>query len=177
MGWAGMRGVVSLAAALSLPLALADGSPFPARNFLIFLTFSVILGTLVIQGLTLPPLIRWLRVAEDRTAEREERHARLALAEAAIGHLDGKLDAGALHAHQVHPVRQEFVQRIRSLKGLEGEAPATGLTTIGTTKALRREALDVQRDQLLRLRKEEVIGDDVLHRIQYELDLEELGLR
>jgi monovalent cation/hydrogen antiporter len=177
VGWAGMRGVVSLAAALSLPLVLADGSPFPARNFLVFLTFSVILGSLVIQGLTLPPLIRWLGVAEDRTAEREERHARLALAEAAIGHLDGKLDEGALHAHQVHPVRQEYVQRIRSLKGLEGEAPASGLATMGATKALRREALDVQRDQLLRLRNEEVIGDDVLQRIQYELDLEEMGLR
>ena len=177
VGWAGMRGVVSLAAALSLPLALADGGPFPARNFLIFLTFSVILGSLVIQGLTLPPLIRWLRVAEDRTAEREERHARVALAEAAIGHLDGKLDTGALHAHQVHPVRQEYVQRIRSLKGLEGEMPASGLATMGATKTLRREALDVQRDQLLRLRKEEVIGDDVLQRIQYDLDLEEMALR
>ncbi len=176
VGWAGMRGVVSLAAALSLPFTLADGSPFPARNFLIFLTFAVILGSLLVQGLTLPPLIRWLRVAEDRTSEREERHARLKLAEAAIGHLDGKMDAGTMHAHQVHPVRQEYVQRIRSLRGLEGEAPA-GLATVGTTKALRREALDVQRDQLLKLRQEEVIGDDVLNRIQYELDLEELGLR
>ena len=176
VGWAGMRGVVSLAAALSLPLALADGNPFPARNFLVFLTFSVILGSLVIQGLTLPPLIRWLQVAEDHSAEREEQHARLALAEAAIGHLDGKIDAGELHAHQIHPVRQEYVQRVRALRGLEGEAQASGLTTIGTTKALRREALDVQRDQLLRLRKEEVIGDDVLNRIQYELDLEEMGL-
>jgi CPA1 family monovalent cation:H+ antiporter len=171
-----MRGVVSLAAALSLPITLGDGSPFPARNFLIFLTFAVILGSLLIQGLTLPPLIRWLRVAEDRTSEREERHARLKLAEAAIGHLDGKLDEGVLHAHQVHPVRQEYMQRVRALKGLEGDVPA-GFATVGATKALRREALDVQRDQLLRLRKEEVIGDDVLSRIQYELDLEELGLR
>ncbi len=80
----------------------------------------------MIQGLTLPPLIRWLRVAEDRTSEREERHARLTLAEAAIGHLDGKLDEGALHAHQVHPVRQEYVQRVRALKGLEGDVPAPG---------------------------------------------------
>jgi Na+/H+ antiporter len=177
VGWAGMRGVVSLAAALSLPLALANGNPFPARHFLIFLTFALILGTLVIQGLTLPPLIRWLRVEEDRTAEREERHARLALAEAAIGHLDGKLENGALHAHQVHPVRNEYEQRIRSLKGLEGETRSAGLATIRSTKTLRQEALDVQRRQLLQLRAEEVIGDDVLHRIQHELDLEEMGLR
>jgi CPA1 family monovalent cation:H+ antiporter len=176
VGWAGMRGVVSLAAALSLPLALADGSPFPARNLLVFLTFAVILGTLVIQGLTLPPLIRWLRVEEDRSAEREERHARLALAEAAIGHLDGKLEDGALHAHQIHPVQHEYVQRVRALKGLDGEAPTRGLATMGTSKALRKEALDVQRSELLRLWKEEVIGDDVLQRIQYELDLEEMSL-
>jgi CPA1 family monovalent cation:H+ antiporter len=176
VGWAGMRGVVSLAAALSLPLTLASGQPFPARNFLIFITFALILGTLVVQGLTLPPLIRWLRVEEDRSAEREERHARLALAEAAIGHLDGKLDDGA-YAHQIHPVQHEYVQRVRALKGLDGEAPARGLATIRTSKALRKEALDIQRTELLRLWKEEVIGDDVLHRLQHELDLEDMGLR
>jgi CPA1 family monovalent cation:H+ antiporter len=176
VGWAGMRGVVSLAAALSLPLTLASGQPFPARNFLIFITFALILGTLVVQGLTLPPLIRWLRVEEDRSAEREERHARLALAEAAIGHLDGKLDDGA-YAHQIHPVQHEYVQRVRALKGLDGEAPARGLATIRTSRALRKEALDIQRTELLRLWKEEVIGDDVLHRLQHELDLEDMGLR
>jgi len=176
VGWAGMRGVVSLAAALSLPLTLASGQPFPARNFLIFITFALILGTLVIQGLTLPPLIRWLRVEEDRSAEREERHARLALAEAAIGHLDGKLDDGMLHAHQIHPVQHEYVQRVRALKGLDGNTANRGLATIQTSKTLRKEALDVQRRELLRLWKEEVIGDDVLHRLQHELDLEDMGL-
>jgi hypothetical protein len=73
-------------------------------------------------------------------------------------------------------VKNEYVQRVRSLKGLDGEIPAAGMATIGTTKALRKEALDVQRRRLLRLRNEEVIGDDVLHRIQHELDLEDLGL-
>ena len=73
LGWAGMRGVVSLAAALSLPLALADGRPFPARSLIIFITFAVILGTLVFQGLTLAPLVRWLRVEEDHSGGHGEK--------------------------------------------------------------------------------------------------------
>jgi len=174
VGWAGMRGVVSLAASLSLPLVLADGRPFPARSLIIFITFAVIFGTLVVQGLTLAPLVNWLRVEEDRSGENEERHARLALAEAALDHLDGTMDARNLQAHQVHGVRQEYVQRVRSLRGLDGEGPAHA--PLALTTDLRRTAIEAQRRRLLTLRDEEVIGDDVLHRLQHELDLEELRL-
>ena len=125
VGWAGMRGVVSLAAALSLPLVLADGQPFPARSLIIFITFAVILGTLVVQGLSLAPLVRWLRVEEDRSGEKEERHARLALAEAALEHLDGAMEERNLQAHQVHNVRQEYVQRVRSLGAFMEKGPRT----------------------------------------------------
>ena len=175
VGWAGMRGVVSLAAALSLPLVLADGQPFPARSLIIFITFAVILGTLVVQGLSLAPLVRWLRVEEDRSGEKEERHARLALAEAALEHLDGAMEERNLQAHQVHNVRQEYVQRVRSLKGLEGEGPAHA--PLELSRELRRTAIEAQRRQLLKLRDEEVIGDDVLHRLQHELDLEDVRMR
>ena len=175
VGWAGMRGVVSLAAALSLPLVLADGRPFPARSLIIFITFAVILGTLVFQGLTLAPLVRYLRVEEDRSGEREEKTARLALAEAAIGHIDGQMEARNLQAHQVHNVRQEYVQRLRSLRGLEGEGPAHA--PLALSRELRRTAVEAQRNQLLKLRDEEVIGDDVLHRLQHELDLEDERMR
>jgi CPA1 family monovalent cation:H+ antiporter len=170
-----MRGVVSLAAALSLPLVLADGRPFPARSLIIFITFAVILGTLVFQGLTLAPLVRWLRVEEDLSGEREERHARLALAEAALTHLDGAMDEQNLQAHQVHNVRQEYVQRVRSLKGLEPDGPAHA--PLELSRELRRTAVEAQRRQLLKLRDEEVIGDDVLHRLQHELDLEDERMR
>jgi CPA1 family monovalent cation:H+ antiporter len=175
VGWAGMRGVVSLAAALSLPFVLADGRPFPARSLIIFITFAVILGTLVVQGLSLAPLVRWLRVEEDRSGEVEERGARLALAEAALEHLDGAMDRQNLQAHQVHGVRQEYVQRIRALKGLEGEGPAHA--PLALSRELRRTAIEAQRRQLLKLRDEEVIGDDVLHRLQHELDLEDVRMR
>ncbi|HVO51550.1 MAG TPA: Na+/H+ antiporter [Thermoanaerobaculia bacterium] len=175
VGWAGMRGVVSLAAALSLPLLLADGRPFPARSLIIFITFAVILGTLVFQGLTLAPLVSWLRVEEDRSGAVEEHGARLALAEAALAHLDETMDAQNLQAHQVHNVRQEYAQRLRSLKGLEADGPAHA--TLALSRELRRTAIEAQRRQLLNLRDQEVIGDDVLHRLQHELDLEDLRMR
>src|SRR5947207_2750118 len=77
VAWTGMRGVVSLAAAMALPLTLQNGAPFPGRPTILFLTFSVILATLVVQGLSLPAIIRWLGVEEDRSAEKEAREARL----------------------------------------------------------------------------------------------------
>ena len=175
VGWAGMRGVVSLAAALSLPLVLADGRPFPARSLIIFITFAVILGTLVFQGLTLAPLVGWLRIEEDRSGEVEEHGARVALAEAALAHLDETMDARNLQAHQVHNVRQEYAQRLRSLKGLEADGPAHA--PLALSRELRRTTIEAQRRQLLKLRDQEVIGDDVLHRLQHELDLEDVRMR
>ncbi len=83
IGWTGMRGVVALAAALALPVTLSDGSPFPQRNLIIFLTFSVILVTLVLQGLTLPPLIRKLGLAGQSMIAVEEHEARRIIVEAA----------------------------------------------------------------------------------------------
>src|SRR5713226_9649505 len=88
VGWTGMRGVVALAAAIALPETLSDGSPFPQRNLIIFLTFSVILVTLVLQGLTLPPLIRALGLAGKSGNKDEEEEARKAMVEAALAHLE-----------------------------------------------------------------------------------------
>ena len=87
-GWAGMRGAVSLAAALALPLKTDAGAPFPERNLIIFLTFAVLFATLVGQGLTLGPLIRWLGVEDDGAEEREEVAARVRMAEAAIARVE-----------------------------------------------------------------------------------------
>src|SRR5207247_383275 len=83
VAWTGMRGVVSLAAALALPLTTQTGSRFPGRDLILFLTFSVILATLVVQGLSLPFLIRWLGIKDDQSAEKEERAARLKANQAA----------------------------------------------------------------------------------------------
>jgi NhaP-type Na+/H+ or K+/H+ antiporter len=88
MGWTGMRGVVSLAAAIGLPQTLANGSPFAQRHMIVFLAFSVILVTLVLQGLTLPPLIRALGVAGTSNSHPEEREARREILQAALDHLE-----------------------------------------------------------------------------------------
>jgi Na+/H+ antiporter len=175
-GWTGMRGVVSLAAALSLPIVTASGAPFPARDLIIFLTFTTILATLVLQGLTLPPLIRWLAVGEDTTPEREERQARLELAKAGIARVDALAEERVLPAHQVHPVRQEFVDRLRNLTRSADAARSDAAPSSDVLHHLRRESIAAQREQLLDLRRREVIGDDVLHRIQHELDIEEMRL-
>src|SRR5262249_11931812 len=87
VGWTGMRGVVALAAAISLPEVLANGQAFPQRDMIIFLTFSVILVTLVLQGLTLPPLIRALGLASTEQSNQEEQDARRQMANAALKHL------------------------------------------------------------------------------------------
>src|SRR5262249_38182259 len=88
VGWTGMRGVVSLAAALAIPLTLPNGSPFPGRDLILFLSFVVILVTLVVQGLSLPPIIRLLGVKDDGTMEKEERAARLKANHAALARLN-----------------------------------------------------------------------------------------
>ena len=88
IGWTGMRGVVSLAAALALPLTIQNGEPFPGRDLILFLTFIVILATLVVQGLSLPMLIRWLGVKDDGSMEKEEREARLKANQSALAKLE-----------------------------------------------------------------------------------------
>jgi monovalent cation/hydrogen antiporter len=173
VGWTGMRGIVSLAAALALPVATAAGAPFPGRDLILIVTFAVIFGTLVVQGLTLPSFIRWLAIGTDVTAWREERHARRALAEAALARIDALTEEHLLPAHQIHGVRQEQVDRLRLLVREDAGAPVPAATT-ERIRWLRRESLAAQRRRLLELREEEEIGDDALHRLQHELDLEEM---
>jgi len=173
VGWTGMRGIVSLAAALALPSETASGVPFPARNLVLIVTFAVIFGTLVVQGLTLPAFIRWLGIGIDGTAWREERQARKALAEAGLSRVDTLTEEHVIPAHQVHPVRQELLDRLRQLVREEPVDPVPN-STPERIRWIRRESLTAQREKLLLLRQEEAIGDDVLHRLQHELDLEEM---
>ena len=177
IGWMGMRGVVSLAAALSLPTALASGAPFTNRSIIIFLTFCVILATLVGQGLTLPAVIRWLKVGSDTSAEREEQIARLETARAAVERI-GALEGAdwvtaesieymrAMHEHRTHryddDVDQEEADRDRQEDAV--------------TRRLKREVLDAERSALIQLRDSGAINDMVLRRIQRELDLQETWL-
>ena len=174
-GWSGMRGVVSLAAALALPATTASGGRFPGRDLLVFLTFSVILGTLVGQGLTLAPLIKWLGVRPDRHEEKEEIKTRIALAEAAQFRIAQLAREARLPESAVNALRAKYDDRIAHLT--DEQAHVLGWSSrreaLVAGRRLRREALAAERRKLLELRHRGEVADELLDKLQHELDLEE----
>src|SRR6516164_10946545 len=174
VAWTGMRGVVSLAAALAVPLTLSDGSPFPGRDYILFITFCVILATLVLQGLSLPVLIRRLGVMDDGLANLEERMARLKANEAALAYL-AEVDR-QFPPDIVERLRAEYDDRIRQLEvcARSGEDRSEGL--VASYQRLQQDALNVERRTIIRLRDEYVINDEVLRRIQSDIDHAEARL-
>ena len=169
VGWTGMRGVVSLAAALALPTVLRDGSPFPHRDMIIFLTFCVIIVTLVLQGLTLPPLIRFLGLAGSAGPNCEELEARRIVTQAALSHLE---DASARDRAQVNEIYEDLIHHYRRrLTSLTSNTTPSETGHHERYTALSLEALRVERETAVRLRDEGRINDSVLRRIERELDL------
>lgn len=178
IGWTGMRGVVSLASALALPLTLANGAPFPGRDLILFLTFAVILATLVVQGLSLPWLIRKLGIKDDHSIEREEHAARLAANRAALALLNQILETDAAKAEARDRLRVEYEDRIRQLEAYEPEDDDAQRTTFSREyENLSAETLEAERETILTLRNESVINDEVLRRIQHDLDLAEARIK
>ncbi len=172
MSWCGMRGIVSLAAALALPLALEGGAPFPGRDLIIFLTFVVIAVTLVVQGLSLALLIRTLRVGTDWSEHEEEQHARFALGKAAIAAIDQLAEKESVPADMAERIRAEFAEKVRI-------APPGGHVLSGgadVAKRLRGAAIRAERQELIRIWRENRISDDVLHRLEEDLDYQESRL-
>jgi Na+/H+ antiporter len=171
LGWSGMRGAVSLAAALALPL------DFPLRNLILFMTFSVIFATLVVQGLTLPTLIRRLRFDQDDTEEREELKARLAATHAALERLDELAGADWTRDDTVERLHGMYEFRRRRLKARGGYLEDDGTEDRSQAyQRLVRELLQAQRGAIVRLRNQGVISNDVMHRVERELDLEDSRL-
>ncbi len=178
VAWTGMRGVVSLAAAMTLPLSLENGQPFPKRDVLVFITFVVILATLVLQGLTLPFLIRWLGVVDGGETEDEEREARLKANQAALARLGEHEAAGTFSAELLQRLRVEYEDRIRQLESCAAESHDGKAHLLSSDfEDLQQDTLRVERQTILRLRNERVINDHVLRRIQHDLDLAEARLR
>jgi monovalent cation/hydrogen antiporter len=178
VAWTGMRGVVSLAAALSVPFTLQNGSPFPARELILFLTFVVIVATLVVQGLSLPLLIRWLGIQDDRSMEKEERNARLRANQAALEKLNEIAERDPAKADALQRLRVEYEDHIRQLQGAEPQSAGTPLRLFSSEyERLSREALRVERFSIIRLRDQDVINDEVLRRIQRDIDLAEARLQ
>jgi monovalent cation/hydrogen antiporter len=177
VGWSGMRGVVSLAAALALPFTIAGGSePFPHRNLIIFLTFSVIFSTLVIQGLTLRPLIKMLGIKSDGKELEDDHAARLQIASSVIEHIEENYSL-SLAAEVLNQVKTKYEIRIQRLRKDQSTEPVKiNDEQISNFHKIQQELLRLERHIIISLRKEGKISDEVLRQIEYELDLEETRL-
>jgi Na+/H+ antiporter len=177
IAWAGMRGVVSLAAAFALPLVLANGQSFPGRSYILFLTFCVILTTLVFQGLTLPILIRKLGVEDDGVVDNEERSARLQANEAAVDFIEQKALEDEIAEEVMARVRAEYCDRIEQLNACcqESGNPGGAIATPAYQR-LQHGALQIERQTIIALRNSHQINDQALRRIQRDLDLAEARL-
>lgn len=177
VGWTGMRGVISLAAAIALPTTLANGAPFVQRNMIMFLAFSVILVTLVLQGLTLPPLIRALGMAGNADGSTEEKDARRAMLEAAMKFLQAEREKDGDDSAEVYnDLLQHYEHRIASLDEDEDAASRSGSHSYHRHNQLSGAALGVERQVAVQLRNQRRISDELLRALEYELDLSETRL-
>jgi monovalent cation/hydrogen antiporter len=172
IGWGGMRGVLSLAAAVSLPYALPDGRMFPQRSMIIFLAFCLIVATLVVQGLTLPWLIRRLGLSESGGMNGEEQEARRVLLREALVHLDRKRSKNRGQSAMFGELIASYQQRLDAMP-VEREERVRGLVDQARRSDVILAVLQAQREALIRLRDEGQIDDEVLRTLQRELDLEE----
>jgi NhaP-type Na+/H+ or K+/H+ antiporter len=180
VAWTGMRGGVSLAAALALPLTIAGGKPFPQRDLVIFLTFCVILATLVGQGLSLVPVIRLLNLQEDGSREREYVQAHLAAAHAALIRLDELAAEEWVPQEYLTHLRSVYENKMKNFSTRIDGASAAGVQDgdhLTAQRRLRQEVLKAERATIIRLRDQRRIDDEVLRRVERELDLEEQRLQ
>ncbi|MEV0936782.1 Na+/H+ antiporter [Streptomyces phaeochromogenes] len=178
ISWAGMRGVVSLAIAFSIPLTAEGGEDFPGRNLILFLTFTTVIGTLVVQGLTLPPLVRLLKLPErDRQAETlAEANAQAQASRTAERRLDELLDdeRNALPPPLADRLRSVLERRRNAVWERLGTVnPVTGETVDDTYRRLSREMIGAEREMFVRLRDGRYIDDEMLRTLLRRLDLEE----
>jgi len=174
IGWSGMRGVVALAAAISLPRILNSGKPFPERNLMIFLTFSVIFVTLVLQGLTLPSLIRRLGLAGTAGHNVEEEAARRAMVEAALAYLEqNRDDAPGEFASLYDELIRSQRRRLNTLEKTDSAEDGTRPEDYQRWRELSRQVGAIQRATVLLLRNQNKINDEVMRKLERELDLNE----
>ena len=173
LSWSGMRGVVSLAAALALPVTLPDGGPLPAREALIVVTLTVIVLTLVGQGLTLPWFIRSLSLGTDAEVHEEEARARQELLDAATRRIDELYPVWPGHQPLLDQLRGTYEHRSRHVQHEHDAAGEDEDRELIEHREIRRTVIRAEREALLRLRAEGAIDDDVQRKLERELDLEE----
>jgi len=177
LGWSGMRGGVSLAAALALPLT-ADGHAFPDRANITFIAYVAIAATLVIPGLTLSSVVRRLGLGEEEAVAREEAKARVALAHAALGHIEEMAEREELPQPLLDQLRMTYELRISRLEPrLDGRQDSSGAAQDAQrARELRRELIGTERRRLAELRRRRQISAHSQRQIEHELDLEESRL-
>lgn len=174
VAWSGMRGVVSLAAAMALPLMIAGAKPFPNRNLIIFLTFSVIFATLIVQGLTLRPLIRWMGIKADEKEQEDEDLARLKISASLIEHIEENYSL-QLSEEALSQIKTKYEIRIQRMrKG--GKKERVEDEKIKQFHTIQHELLDKERKLVMDLRNNGNISEEALRKIEYELDLEQTRL-
>ncbi len=177
IGWAGMRGVISLAAALAIPEVTANGQPFPERVLLQFLTFSVILATLVFQGLSLPFIIRRLGLKDDGETEREEVRARQVASLAALNRIDELIEQGEAPTDAAEHLREHYEVRAKSVAEAADDAESEQeKEKLESYQRVEQETLQAARYSVIELRDKGEINDEVMRRVERELDLQEQQL-
>src|SRR2546429_140326 len=171
-GWCGMRGILSLAAALALPVETPEGGAFPYRDLIIFLTFAVIAVTLVVQSLTLAPLIGRLKLGSDPGARAEQRKARLSMGRAALAAIEQHAAGDGVPSELADRIGAEFGDRMAAASPLAQQPDSIP----ALAKRLRLAAVRAERDELIRMWRNAEVSDDVLHHLEEELDYEESRL-
>lgn len=177
VGWTGMRGVVSLAAALALPLVVNENIAFPQRDTLLFLTFCVIFFTLIVQGLSLPALLDWIKIPKETDHILHEINIRQELAMAAIEHIEGNIDLAQIGDDALGQIKRKYELRINNLNSqtsssLDRSANELFIQFTGVQKHL----IEIERKLLVNMRKKGGYDDEILRRLEYELDLEDARL-
>ncbi len=178
VGWAGMRGIVSLAAALALPRLLNNGEPFPARDLILFVTFCVILATLVVQGLTLGPLMKLWKIKEDEKKLKDaELKLRLSVAYGAIEHIEANMSFGQTDEQVLAQLKNKYEIRVQNLLHRSGYSQTRlDAQSIAQYHSFQAKLLKVEREIIEQHRKNERHTEELLRNIEYELDLEESRL-
>lgn len=175
IAWSGARGGVSLASALAIPLTLRNGAAFPQRDMILFLTFSIIFATLVLQGLSLPPVIRRLHLKDDGTTRKEEKHARKLATQHGLKRMNELAEQSGLPEEVIADLRGQYEKRMKHLDALADPQETERVTEFKQRYLqLKRDLLTAEREIVVGLRNDGTIGDDALQRVLRDLDLDEL---
>jgi NhaP-type Na+/H+ or K+/H+ antiporter len=178
LSWTGMRGIVSLAAGLAIPLTLPDGRPFPHRELLLFLTYSVIVFTLVVPTLTLSSMVRFFRLERGGSEHVEEAKARIAMADAALGRIAEFSETSSHDCSYAATLKQSYLNLRERLAPVTSGAGFSRLDLVEQNRRrIALQSVSAERAELLRLRANGELHDEFFHQLSGELDLEESRIR